>query len=342
MKKLSLVHSFTTLLLGVGILNLSSCGGGGGSSSGDAQRQQDEVAVDAELEGQYMAKLQTINQTAAGFITGSVTMAREKKELLSDVRFSGLHPNLIHSQYIHSGTSCPTNDDNGDGFIDAVESAKASGGILIPLDGDLSSQDRGSSTFPVSDPVGVYTYSEITSYDRFIDDLREEDRDLDDDFVKIGADKNLNFEGRIVIIYGVAPETVLPETVARRGRLANFQTLPVACGVFRKVTSVPGTVDDDSGMGPAPEGETVGGGNGDDDGSTVVIGGGSGGGGTGEDLPDSTGGSTGGGEPGPTTPPTENEEDGGFVGGFVGGWHWPWPGGTTGLMSGGGESTLEN
>lgn len=339
MRKISLAQTLTTLLLGVSVLNLSSCGGGGGSG-GKNPPIQNEVAVDAKPDGQYMAVLQTMNQNVAGYVTGSVTLSIEGKDFLADVRFAGLHPSIIHSQYVHEGTSCPSNDENSDGFIDAVESAKSSGGILIPLDGDLSSQDRGSSTFPLADTVGYYTYSEATSYDRFIGDLQEEDNDPEDDFVKIADKKNINLEGRVVIIYGVAPETVLPETVARRGRLANFQTLPVACGVFQKVTTVPGTLDDDSSVGPVPgNGETVGGGNGEDDGATVII-----------------GGETGGGEPGPMPTPSptptpapgpweenppmpepeeEEEED---DGGIVGGWRWPWP--RSHEMVGNGEQTL--
>jgi hypothetical protein len=343
-----------TLFLGTSLLALTSCGGGGGGggSGSGIQRQQDPI--EADLEGQYKAVFTSMNSSVAGVITGSTTFSREENQLVVDLRFNGLHPNLLHTQYVHIGHECPTNDENGDGFIDAVESEKVTGLILVPLDADLNSQDRGSSIFPVSDAVGAYNYTQLASYDRFMSDLREPDMDPQDDFVKLGSDKNLALSGRVVMIYGVAPESVLPSTVATRGRLANFQTLPIACGVFHKVSTVPGSADNDQSLGASPGGSIIGGSSGADDGSVVIVGQTSGGT-TGDTGGTTTTGSTSGGSTGWTDGGSDSGTSGGTTGattggsttsgsttggGLLGGWHWPWEPNNGG--SGGGTTTGGN
>jgi hypothetical protein len=263
--KLALTVSFATLLAACG----GGGGGGGGSSSPGPQQQQEPID---ETNYTYMAPFSTINQPVAGIITGSTTLHRLESKFYADVRFNGLHPNLIKPQYVHTGSRCPTmaDDTNGDGFIDAVEGEAVYGQVLIPLDADLSSQDRGSSYFTMSNPWGFYEYHQVTSYDRFMRDLTESDSDPDDNFVKLSDEKSLSLASRVVVVYGVPKETVLPTTVARRGRLANFQTLPVACGVFSQVITVPGTVDTDEGI-PVEPGTTIGGSNGEEDGDGTVV-----------------------------------------------------------------------
>ncbi len=340
-----------TFFLGTSLLALASCGGGGGGGSPSSVEQKQQDSIESDLNGQYKAVFTAMNTSVAGVVSGSANFSREDNQLTVNVRFSGLQPNLLHTQYVHVGNECPTNDENADGFIDAVESEKITGQILIPLDADLNSQDRGSSIFPVSDVVGAYGYSEIASYDRFMKDLREPDMDTEDDFVKLGGDKALALAGRVVLIYGVAPESVLPTTVARRGRLASFQTLPIACGVFHKVTSIPGSADNDRSLGASPGGSIIGGSSGADDGATVIVGQSSGGasGGT-TTTAGTSGGSTGwtdggsdaGTSGGSTGSTTGGETTGGSTtgesgGGLLGGWHWPWEHNTSG--SSGGSTT---
>jgi hypothetical protein len=299
---------FSSILLVGSLALLGACGGGGGGSASKpqvtVQPTQPDAQMETEGEGQFIAVFQPLNQTLSGSISGSATFSKEAEDLFIDVRFTGKNPALIQSQYIHVGGSCPTmaNDTNGDGFIDVNESYAVTGQIFVPLDGDISSQDRGSATFPLTDTYGAYSYYERTSYQRFFSDLQDGDLDPSDDIVKLGADKALAMNTRVVMIYGVPAEAILPPTVSTRGRLANFQTLPIACGVFTKVTAVPGTVDDDSGLGDAPsEGSTVGGSGGADDGTIVIA---------------------------PSEPSTS--EGCGF--------HWPWEScPTTGGTSGGGD-----
>jgi hypothetical protein len=307
---------FTAISLSAGLLALNSCGGsggdGGGGSKSPAPQQRESTDIESDLIGQYKAKLRPINESVAGMIAGSVTLSREEDQLVGYVRFAGVKPKVLHTQYVHVSKKCPETDENGDGFIDAVEADKDVGKVLIPLDADLSTQDRGSSIWPVSDDYGSYIYSQIASYDKMMNDLRDGDLDPEDDFIKLGENKTLEMSGRVIVIYGVAADTVLPSTVARRGRLANYQNLPIACGVFEKVRTVPGEADNDRDVGEAPAGSTSGGSSGSDDGSTVIIGETSGGAG-GE-----TGGGTGwtqGGSTGEDTTSTAEDDDD---------WRWPW------------------
>lgn len=284
--KLALTVSFATLL--------AACGGGGGGGGGSQPGPQEQQEPVDEKNYTYMAPFTTINQPVAGIISGSATLHRLEDKFYADVRFNGLHGNLIKPQYVHTGSRCPTmaDDTNGDGFIDALEGEAVYGQVLIPLDADLSSQDRGSSYFTMTNPWGFYEYHQVTSYSRFMKDLTETDTDPDDNFVKLTDEKSLSLASRVVVVFGVPKETVLPTTVARRGRLANFQTLPIACGVFSQVVTVPGTVDTDEGT-PIEPGTTIGGSGGADDGTVVVLGN--------ENIPSTTSGSGGG---------TTNETDG--------------------------------
>ncbi len=62
-----------------------------------------------------------------------------------------------------------------------------------------------------------------------------------DGYIKLKRNEPLNIEGRAVVIHGVDQSTVLSETVRTMNRLANHQTLPIVCGIVKKVTVVPGS-----------------------------------------------------------------------------------------------------
>lgn len=264
MKKIISLTLLTTIL----ITSCSKSGGGGGSKSVDTTIAE---PLEIEMNGVYMAQFAPINKDVSGHLNGSLTLVREKDkdELVVDVRLSNGPASVMHTQSIHVGDRCPTigDDLNGDGFVDGEEAALVYKEILVPLDDDISSQRMGLGTYPVSDEYGYYFWSRAVSYEKFLSDLREEDINLTDDYVKLSANKSLNMTGMVVVIKGVPQTTNLPETVAGRGRENKFQALPVACGVLRKLTSVPGKIDNDRTGIPVPEGETVGGSSGADDGA---------------------------------------------------------------------------
>ncbi|WP_408095939.1 hypothetical protein ACJVC5_12925 [Peredibacter sp. HCB2-198] len=250
--------------------SLISCtGGGGGSDSNQAEQLPTPNPLESEMMGTYQALLKPVNPTLAKDLNGSLTIVRERNEFIADVRFSAGPSSILHVQNIHVGKRCPTIEDdlNRDGYIDAVEGAEVYKEIIVPLDEDLNSQRMGWGTFPVADEYGYYFYSQVANFEKLMSDLKDEDINLQDDFAKLAPTETLQLTGNVVIITGVSKDIPLPETVAPRGRLTNFQAIPVACGVIQKLTSVPGRIDNDQTGIRYPGGETIGGSSGSDDGA---------------------------------------------------------------------------
>jgi hypothetical protein len=247
---------------------LVSCGGGGGGGGGSVKGKSGEP-LETELAGTYQAVFSPLNKTVSGHLNGSLTIVREKDDVVVDVRFSNGPMASMHSQNIHVGDRCPTEDDdlNRDGYIDAEETALVVKEILIPLDDDLTSQFMGLGTFPVSDDFGYYFWSRATPFEKLMDDLRLEDINPVDEYVKLNSNKSLTMIGKVVLVRGVPETTPLPETVLGKGRLTPRQGIPVACGIIKRLGQAPGVIDQDRTDIPVPTGETIGGSSGVDDGA---------------------------------------------------------------------------
>lgn len=245
-------HTSTLVLSSLLLLAACGGGGGGGGSKKTPNQQQNQTPVvidldiDASIDGQYLAVFETVNPQITSKITGAFTFSREKDidEVVGDVRITNAGPGLLHSQNVRLGTRCPTaNDDtNADGIIDAQEGEAVYGGIYFPLDGDLSSQASHDGEFPVGDVYGNYIWARMTSFTKFISDLRSPKQD--DGYFRLAEKEPMDLEGRVVVIHGVDAASGLPATVRSVGRFANHQSLPIACGVIGKVLTPPGEVDD--------------------------------------------------------------------------------------------------
>ncbi len=233
---------------------LAACGGSGGGGGGSSSQRQEEIApVDgSNIDGHYQAKFITLNPQVNGTIPGSANFVRKEDKLFAYVRLFAGYPRAWHMQHVYTGSRCPTaNDDtNLDGFIDIAEAEAVVGKILIPMDSDISTQSSGRRFFPLGDLSGYYHYERITSFRRFLNDLQDDDRDLTDDVAKLGPGEGLRLSGKVFMVLGVAETVMLPETVATKEKRRSFQTLPIACGVFEKVTTTPGR--------PYVDGEVVG------------------------------------------------------------------------------------
>jgi hypothetical protein len=129
---------------------------------------------------------------------------------------------VIHKQSILMGKRCPvaSDDKNKDGIIDIQEAMKASGNVLIPLDSDLNSAEEGKNIYPVG---SGFTYVESASLAKLESDTKQR------------TNQSLNLSGRVVIIHGVAATTVLPETVANRDGMTQQLSVPIACGILKKL-----------------------------------------------------------------------------------------------------------
>lgn len=206
----------------------------------------------------YLAKFNTLNPHINGIIGGSATIYIDSHNTGSDynhsfyspfngndsnqgrikafVRLFAGSPKAWHMQHVFVGNRCPDlrDDLNFDGFIDIQETYKVVGNIIIPLDGDISSQKSDLYVFPVANESGSYTYTKEAGFEDFMWDLQAKDRILNDNIIKLGRNEDLNLEGKVVIIQGVASDVVFPETVASYGSRKIFQTFPVACGVFKR------------------------------------------------------------------------------------------------------------
>ncbi|MGE3610146.1 MAG: hypothetical protein AB7I27_11205 [Bacteriovoracaceae bacterium] len=219
---------------------------------------QKEVTINPNglsADSMFMASFTTLNPHIVGTIPGSATVKRNDNKLYVYSRIFAGAPKAWHQQNIHSGTRCPTpqDDANGDGYIDIEEAFNVVGKILIPLDADISSQKSGKNFFPLGDLSGSYSYERVTSFNSVLNDLRSTDPDANDDFAKISPDENLIIEGKVVMIQGVNDDVEFPETVATHQKHQTFQTLPIACGIFKEVTEIPGETYDNEIPGPVAE-----------------------------------------------------------------------------------------
>lgn len=218
--------------------------GGVVSCGSDDDDDDDGVAPQLQQEdGTFRASLSPLNSSVSGNTGGTAEFMIDGDTFKATVMVNGA-PMALHAQHIHAGSACPTmaDDANGDGFLDVVEGVPVYGPILIPLDGDLSSQDAGGSDFPSG---RSYTYEQTTSYAAMLGDLNLPDPNPEDAVTKLGGSL-LNLEGRHVIIHGVMESADLPDSVASIADLPNFVTLPIACGVIERATAEE-TPSDESG-----------------------------------------------------------------------------------------------
>ncbi len=203
------------------------------------------VPIDSDVQGQYLAVFESLNLELSHKISGAFTFSVESEidELVMDVRLTNSGANLIHAQNLRTGSRCPTSNDdlNLDGIIDAFEGEAVYGKIFIPLDGDISSQSSHDGEFPSSDEYGNYIYAKLTSFSTFLQDLRQSE-ESNQDYVKLKTNEPLDIEKRVVVIQGLSEEIKLPETVRSVGSMTSHQSLPIVCGVIKKVLTPPGEI----------------------------------------------------------------------------------------------------
>lgn len=200
------------------VLTLASCGGsgGGGSSSGGNQQREEQMQ---DIEGTYKAIIRPYNFTVAGWIPSGMTDIKVTGDQIEIKSWMDDSSNVTHMQNIHLGTACPgaEHDANGDGFVDMNESMRVSGGVLLPLDSDLSSQDA-SNAFP----KGNFTYYQKASVSEITANIK----------------RGLNLEGKVIIVMGAAANRNLPGSVSTVNGQTKELSVPIACGVIQRHTNV--------------------------------------------------------------------------------------------------------
>lgn len=218
-------------------------------------RQEQALPDGSNINGFYLATFKTLNSHIVGTIPGSASFTRNDDKLFIYLRLFAGSPKAWHMQGVYTGNRCPDlrDDKNGDGTIDIQEALAVVGNLLIPLDSDPSTQAGGRAFFPLGDLSGSYHYERVVNFSRFFGDLQAEDKDPNDNLVKITPGQGLTFVGKVVMIQGVSEDIQLPETVGSLERRRPFQTLPIACGIYEKVDRVPGHSQETEIPGPVAE-----------------------------------------------------------------------------------------
>lgn len=174
---------------------------------------------------EYRAALRAVNpQYATG--GGRFEMVRDGDELFIAMTIENLTPNMMHLQHLHGSRDgmharCPPMSRNAmDGeVVDLIDTRQFSGVTLIPLHDDPTSLKIKTDTYPKSDQVGGYTYSQKVDWS----DLQQAVKD------KYGIDE-LDLSRLVVYIHGVPQNANLPESTRSLEGVPAHATLPVACG----------------------------------------------------------------------------------------------------------------
>lgn len=167
-----------------------------------------------------------------GFYEGWGTISVVQNQFWVRIKVSGEKTKDMHAQFMHVNSRCPTDSDdlNHDGFLDSSETMKITGPVLIPLDSNLISQYQGLDVFPKMTFYNFYYYSETTNNALMILDLHRPDLVRNDHISKLSQGEGLNLNQRVVVIYGIAQEHFLPDTVNSFNGYPSQFSLPIACG----------------------------------------------------------------------------------------------------------------
>lgn len=204
------------ILAVLSLLTLVACGGGSGESGG-SQKENATPMVEA-TPGTYYAVLRPVNMHSNGFFPyGQATFTLKDDVVTVSTAMDDDQP-VTHRQTLHIGSRCPTarDDMNGDTYIDYNEAMAVVGKAIMPLDGDLNSQAAGAGIYPSGRSM---TYNRTASLSKVNADLG----------MKIG------FEGRVVLVHGTAVNSAFPTSIAAHETETPNVSLPVTCGVLRKV-----------------------------------------------------------------------------------------------------------
>jgi hypothetical protein len=196
------------------LLLILSCGR---SPEDDSGGQNEE---DTDTEGIYTATLAPVNSRVNNKVTGLIKIYHSGDEFRVIVVLKNASSG-IHKQQLHTGSVCPSSmaDENRDGFIDNYESLKIMGHIIVPFDGDLSSQDLGRSYWPSG---SHYNYEQSTSYQLMLADLHQFDPIPNDSVVKLD-EQHLPLDMRVVSVYGNSAQG----------------EVPIACGILARISNTP-------------------------------------------------------------------------------------------------------
>ena len=181
----------------------------------------------------YDVQLSALNSSGVSG-TARLTMDEDANTFTVNVNGQNLaataHPQHIHGVPGGNATAqavCPTtaDDANSDGFVDVLEGLPRYGGILLPLDDDISNTSANIPGFPTGTTVN---YTESTTVTALRAGFERDDDDDNPATVTLGANGRVDLSKYVIVLHGTTRE--LPATVGTLPGLPNTATLPVACG----------------------------------------------------------------------------------------------------------------
>ena len=177
----------------------------------------------------YIAPLSALNSSGASG-NAVITVDNNTGVVSVDLDATGLDA-TVHAQHIHSRpgelSACPTSsaDANSDGYVDVLEGLPSYGGILLPLDNDISTQEQNLDGFPEGTTISYSTSASLSDVESA---LIKDDSDTSDAIVTVGSNGSLTFQDFVIVVHGTTED--LPATVGTLPGLSNMASLPVACG----------------------------------------------------------------------------------------------------------------
>ncbi len=234
MSKKSTYTQFVSLVLGATLMTaMISCTD---ESFHPAKNKTTNQLEESQIEGRYEVTFSPLNSSVSGITEGKAKIRIIADKISVSVEMTDSPAKAIHSQFIYTASECPTeiHDINNDGFIDQVEAAKVLGSILIPLDGDLNSQEQGEAQFPWSDSLGNYSYYQEGELSNLLADLAAPDLNLQDEIVKLIPGHDLKLQGKVIVIEGVSQDDYLPGSIQSIGSNSDRKSLPIACGIIKR------------------------------------------------------------------------------------------------------------
>lgn len=202
-----------------------SCTNSNKSSDQESQTQEPITQI-------YEAQIQSLNSNVTNLQTsGKARFVIDGNKMHITIDIKNAPPAIEHWQHFHGFTdegiatcASESEDVNGDGIIDVVETETESGTTMVPFNKLPAEMDIPTDTYPVADDNGSYHYEIEVSLD-----------DLESAFANAFGGSELNLDSRVIYIHGVPSDTNLPETVASLGDIPAHVTLPIACGKIEKV-----------------------------------------------------------------------------------------------------------
>lgn len=180
----------------------------------------------------YVANLQPLNTNVTNMnTTAQARFVMTKDSLLVTISVREAPPSMEHWQHFHgfkdnkaADCASASDDKNGDGIIDVVETETASGTTMVPFNDNPEKMDVAADSYPKAGDDSTYHYEARIPLSK-----------LKAAFAKQFGDSTLDLDKRVLYIHGVPDNTNLPASVASIGDIPSHVTIPIACGKIEKL-----------------------------------------------------------------------------------------------------------